>query len=450
MRIETAIPIDEQLLRVAFGEGYRGGLHQPIRAVSTDTRTLRRGDLFFALEGEHKSGEAFVKDAMALGAYTISTRYKDATVNFPDTEKALLTLANAYKSMVAPKFTIAVTGSVGKSTVKDMLYHLVGKRFRAHATYGNLNSTIGVPLTVFSMPPTTEIAIFEAGMNHAGELSRIAECIRPDIAVITKIGTAHIGNLGSREAIASAKCEILSHGSPMLFKPYGEKLLNNIPGKTVSCSSNEADYALLQASEKVYEFHSERQGFRVNVDLPLGAHTPECLAFALAVCDALGMNESEIIEALPEISNIERGIRMTTIGDAFILDDSYNASYESVISALSTLGRHSGRRVAVLGDILELGNESKYIHEAVGKACVKHGVDELYTFGTLANDIAVGAVNEGFDRNNVYINPDLSDPGKTAKAISDNSRPGDMILFKASHKTDIYRIIAELKRLSEV
>ena len=388
MRIEAAIPIDEQLLYDTFGEQYRGGLRSPIRAKSTDTRTLKSGDLFFALEGEHQSGECYVEEALALGAYTVSSRHRAATVTVSDTESALLALARAYKNKHAPKITVAITGSVGKSTVKNMLWHLVKKHFRAHATFGNLNSTIGVPLSVFSMPKATEIAIFEAGMNHAGELLRIADCIRPDIAVITKIGTAHIGNLGSREAIASAKCEILSQGSPMLIKPYGEKLLKEIPGKTVSFGCTDADFGLLRTSENRYEFHSERQTCSDITDLPLGEHSPECLAFALAVCDVIGMNECEILEALPGISNIERALRFLNIGDALILDDSYNASYESVISALSTLGKHNGRRVAVLGDILELGDKSEEIHEAIGKACVEHEADELYTFGSLAKHIA--------------------------------------------------------------
>jgi UDP-N-acetylmuramoyl-tripeptide--D-alanyl-D-alanine ligase len=247
MRVQLQIPITldfiKQTLKPLKTSYKENAL---ISHVCTDSRTACKGDLYIPLNGEKYSGEDFLTDAAKSGAYTLSARSDSCDIKVKDTSLALLDLASAYKDLFSLKETVAITGSVGKSTTKNLTREILSAKYRVHATDGNLNNEIGVPFTVFSMPADTEILIVEAGMNHFDELHRISLCIHPSLCVITKIGTSHIGNLKSRAGIAKAKAEIFDGMSVIKgIIPYNEPLLYGFSNtKTVSLAFPDADFYL--------------------------------------------------------------------------------------------------------------------------------------------------------------------------------------------------------------
>jgi UDP-N-acetylmuramoyl-tripeptide--D-alanyl-D-alanine ligase len=284
-------------------------------------------------------------------------------------------------------------------------------------------------------------------MNHRGELSEIAAVLGHDVAVITNIGSAHIGNLGSREEIANAKCEILRSSKPLrALIPHGERLLAHVDGTTVGVNCD-AECSLLSKDGYFAEYRSARLRLTgIKIELK-GAHIPECLSFAIAVADILGVSQSDICKALEKPSCICRETKIARVGGLRIIDDGYNASYESILCALKTLAREDGRKIAVIGDVLELGDLSDDIHYAIGKACALSGISALFTFGGFADKIALGAYSSGMKKDTVFINANSDDPEKTARDILGFAKADDIILFKASHSTGIGRIIDEIKNL---
>ena len=197
MRIKLSFSITKDFITRSISPVSSLNKNLTITHISTDTRNISKGDLFFALKGDRFDGERFINDAIIKGAYTVSSKYNSASFLVNDTKEALMELARNYKSMVSPKYTIAITGSVGKTTTKEITASLLSSKYNVHKTEKNYNNELGVAFTILSLPKNTDILIAECGMNHFGELSKISKMLLPDIAVITKIGTAHIGNLGS-------------------------------------------------------------------------------------------------------------------------------------------------------------------------------------------------------------------------------------------------------------
>lgn len=419
-----------------------------IQFISTDTRELSSGDLFLALHGENYNGENFVFEAKNKGAYTVSAFHKDADFFVENTLSALSVLANYYKKrLLNLKSTIAITGSVGKTTTKDLISTILSKKYKTHSTYKNLNNEIGVPLTVLSAEADTEILVIEAGMNHLGEVARLSLCLEPDISVITKIGTSHIGNLGSRENIAKAKSEIITGmKKPFALVPYGENLLSNLNfAKTVSAYDRKADFSLLKNEESgFFDFHSSIADiYNLNIKSKL-SHIPHCLSFAITVALILDMTPKEIFAVVSDL-NLDSMQKICKIGELTVIDDSYNSSAESVEMALKTLSMTEyGEKSAVLGDMLELGDLSESLHKKIGEMAAKANLSKLYIIGKYAKFIKTGAVEHGFSEDRIFINesPDL--PEITADQIMQNST-SDTILLKASRRLKLERITDILK-----
>ncbi len=456
MRIETKIPIDLDFIRASLGMRTIGD-RRMIRGISTDTRDLLSNDLFIPLKSEKNDGENYIKDAIRLGAYTISAKHQSADFKVNDPLFALLSIAKGYKKLLPIKSTVAITGSVGKTTTKELAASLLSYKFKVHATYENFNNEIGVPLTVLSAPTDTEILIIEAGMNHSGELTRISQTVSPDICVITSIGTSHIGNFGSREAIAQAKKELLA-GSSTEFAliPYGEILLSDLKNfKTVSVGNlTYSNYSLSVKSqpceEMLFDFYDGNTLMRNLKCELLGAHIPQCMAYALSICKELEYNESDIKNALEALAVKSLHTNFINIGNVVIIDDAYNSSLESTKAALKTLKSFSGKRIAVLGDVLELGEHANTIHSIIGKLCTDANLFHLYTYGNFAKEIATGAEYEGMDKNCISMYSDTSDMQKLAIDILKQLKSEKVtLLIKGSHKlnlSELTRIIcAKLK-----
>ncbi len=452
MRIKLGIPLTLKEICDFTGGRCLSGTDTVITHISTDTRQLSCGDLFIAISGKYFDGEDFLEEASARGAYTLGCS-KHSSVMVKSTSEALLMLAKEYRYKLCGTKLLAITGSVGKTTTKELLYSIASGKYKTHATDGNYNNEIGTPLTLLSAPKDTELIVLEMGMNNFGELSRLSRCCSPDCALITNIGTAHIGNFGSREMIAKAKLEILEGAASdaTVIIPYGEPLLARIANpKTFSSEYPAADYYLRKTDENAnnFTYYSKKSGtFRINTAL-MGNHIKDCLCASLAACEELGMCREEILDGIKRLpSSLSRGA-LLNIGKTVIFDDSYNSSAESVISSLKTLSSLPySKKSALLGDMQELGALTEQLHRKIGAACFDFGIDKLYTFGVYSEFIASGAIDAGFDKNKIFKNSDPTNPYETARQIYSSAEENEVILFKASHSLRLHRITEALKSL---
>lgn len=425
--------------------------NEEIHAITTDSREMYRNDLYIALQGERLDGEDYCNEAKMVGCHFVSARHQGGIV-VDSTKNALLSIASYYRNKLRRlKRVIAITGSVGKTTTKELLFSIIRSCAQTHATKDNYNNYIGLAHTVLSAPHNTEYLIAEIGMNHPGEIGSCSRAIKPDIGVITRIGTAHIGNLGSRKMIAKAKLEILEgmSDSGTLLIPYGEEELY-VPNKrkTFSLIDKNADFCLIptESSEGRTSFTFATNGKDVlhgNVSI-IGDGNLRALGFSIACAVESGFNLNNIAGSFCLLS--EKNTRQKTIKwkDRLIIDDSYNASLESMISSFEFMRHFPGRRCAVLGDIYELGSETEAIHFKVGAEAARNGIDKLFLFGIYAPFIKRGAILSGLEEDSVFLNSDLTDHEATINAIKSFTAPGDVILFKGSHACHLDSLISKL------
>lgn len=454
----------EEVVKITNGICY--GSHV-FRALVTDSREAKKGDLFVALHGEKDDGRFYIKNALKNGADAVlceesATPEKRDILSVPNTMQALVALATAARRRIAPT-VIAITGSVGKTTLKNTIATTLSMRFRVHKTEKNYNNLLGVCLTLLSMPSDTEFLVCELGMNHSGEIAELSRIVSPDVAVITNVGTAHIGNLGSRENIARAKLEILegcADGALFLY-PLREELL------AVPLSKKLTKMPI--GAERDAYCHYENVRFlegKIAADYQcaaasypgltidgIGNHLAEAVCFALCIAHTFGMNEKEIRSGLLKTSAEEMRQKVFRLADYTVIEDCYNASPESVRAALvalkNTALESGGRQLALLGDMLELGRETRILHEGVGVACAEAGIDLLYTFGAAAENIAIGAARRGFPKESIRQNPDPSAPEVSAAQVYADLQKNDVLLIKASRALAAERILTHLEKYAE-
>jgi UDP-N-acetylmuramoyl-tripeptide--D-alanyl-D-alanine ligase len=353
-----------------------------IYSISTDSRKISKGDLFIALSGENFDGHKFVDASIKDGAIAALVS-KEINVNCPqiivdDTMKALKSLASYYRS----KFEfpiVAVTGSTGKTSTKEMISSVLEEKFSVHKTQKNFNNEIGLPLSIFNMESNHQISILEMGMNNLGEIKRLADIARPSVGVITNIGTAHIENLGTRENIMKAKMEITTYFDEKctLIVNGDDEYLSSIankPYKVIKTSLyGKGDYnafSINNLGEEGVEFVANYRGdnhlFRINVP---GTHNVYNALAAIAIGDIFNLSLEEIKEGILKFKPV--GSRMNIISlenDIKIIDDCYNANPESMKASINVLSSfNERRRIAVLGDMFELGEFSEEAHREVGK-----------------------------------------------------------------------------------
>ena len=424
--------------------------------ICTNSKEVMKGDLFVAIRGESLDGNDYAIEAQAHGAYPISEKNLPNSFFVPNSRTALLALAALYKTKLRRLIcTVAITGSVGKSTTKEFTKALLEKKYRVQATDGNENNHIGVPLTVFRASKETEVLIIEAGMNHAGEIKEISDAISPDIAIITNIGTAHIGNLGSREMIARAKLEIRSgmHGGRIIL-PYGESYLSGIEnGVYVSvgcaCADSHFENIEIKKNESLFDYRSASrkiEGLKLRVS---GEHYLKCLLFAITTAELLRLKDEDIKTGVSLISEDILRQKYVNAANITIYDDSYNSSYDSVKAVLDMLDMKGEPYSVLLADMLELGDFSEELHRDIGKLAACSRARVLYLLGDFAELIKEGAISCGFDERNIFTNHDLSNPTPTALQILENAKDGETLLFKGSHSTRLHRVVDILKKLTE-
>ena len=345
---------------------------------------------------------------------------------------------------------VAVTGSVGKTTAKDMAAAVLGARFRVHKTEGNFNNDIGVPLTLLKLERQHQVCVVEMGMDHAGEIDNLGRLVEPDIAIITNIGDAHIEHLGSRENIFKAKCEIFPHlkqdGLAVLNgdDPLLSTLRGTLPQRTVFVGGGEGlDYTAFDlssdgAAHLSCRIKTPRSQFEANIPA-LGSHMIYPTLMAAAVGEALGLAPDEIVRGVGAF--LPTKMRMNIIrckGDILILNDAYNANPQSMRAAAAVLGDagQKRRKVAVVGDMKELGAGSEQFHRAVGGYFAQSGADRLIAIGGLARFMAEGAKGAGLEQADWFPTMD-----EAKGALLRELRSGVTILVKASRSMAFEKIV---------
>lgn len=415
----------------------------PPRRLVTDSREIIHGDLFCALKGGD-DGHRFIKDAAARGAVAVLAEH---ATDAPTTHLVVSSVREALAAFaigVSGKSgltRIAITGSVGKTTTKDAIAAMLSPHFKVHATYGNFNNDLGLPFTLLSAPKDTEIAVCEVGVSHKGEMKALSRIVRPHISLITCIGHAHIGAFGTREAIAEEKLELLTFAerNGALLVPHGEPLLSLVPPHGIR------RIAVSPFSAKELTEYGLK-----------GAEGDVSRAFALGYAAAVGkrflLSKDSIKEGLQKSLLLETHRHEETVEKIHFIDDGYNASPESVLGALTYLGaRGKGRRVAVLGDMLELGKNSARYHRAVGRFSVRHA-ERLFFIGAYAEEYACGAkagggesdVDTGEEKSVFSILEGAKE--EIAALIAADLKEGDTVLFKASRALEIEKIVALVKK----
>lgn len=434
---------------------------ESVADICTDSRKLTPGCVFLALHGSNFDGHEFVLKAIEQGAEAAITEHpvgRCPCLVVNSTRKALLDLARFYRMKFSP-LTVGVTGSVGKTSTKEMIALALSAKYQTLKNEGNLNNEIGVPQTLFRITGDTQAAVIEMGMSHFGEIHRLSSAVQPDMAVITNIGVSHIENLGSQEGILEAKLEILdgmSPGGPLILNG-DDPLLSSVyvDRMVVTYGIHGSGGEILDARAEHITLGENQTDFDI---IWRGARYPVCLSCvgehhvynALAAFTVAVLAEVPPEAAVMKISEYRPvGLRQRVEkrGRQVLVIDCYNASPDSMKAALSALAcmkpEGKGRRVAVLADMLELGERSRELHEAVGRMAVETGVEKLICYGKDARYIAAQADELGLHSGCT------TDPDMLLEYLKGTLRPDDIVLFKGSRGMKLESIIERLYPVTE-
>ena len=417
--------------------------------ANNDTRKLEAGQLFVALQGV-RDGHDFIPAALEKGAAAVlCTRCEGdyPAIVVPDTRIALGDIARGERDRIGMK-VVGITGSVGKSTTKEMVASVLQTTYRVGKTPVNHNNDIGMPMAILAMPEDTEVAVLEMGMNHFREMAYLSSVAQPDIAVIVNIGSMHIEFLGSIEGVRQAKLEILEgmDQNGMLLLNGDDAMLRNLPRKpeqsvTYFGSDEEAcavRYKNVQEQSGAIKFDVcvDNQCFPVEMALE-GRHFVLDAMAAITVALKLNVSPVRIQESLSMFRNMAGRQEIYEVNGYTIISDCYNAGPESMSAALKVLGKRKGRRIAVLGDMLELGDVTWAEHFRVGRIAAENA-DVVYAYGPNGNRVTGGAVTGGM---NPAFARHFDTHEDTAAALKRLAKPGDIYLFKGSRGMHMERIL---------
>ena len=434
MRIRTGKPIDPGLLGFSGG-----GDFSPVTAIATDSREIRPGDLFLALQGKKTDGAFHIAEAFSRGAAAVISHRESGdprVLTVPDPLDLVTRAAERYAATV-PHKTVAITGSYGKTTLRAALETVLSPVLRVRCTEGNGNTDLAVALTLFTLSPGDDLLIAELGMRGRGEIERLSRLVKPDVAVITAIGSAHVGLLGSLDAIREAKCEIalgMTENGILLY-PAGDARLaariSELPVRSAGVSSD--------------PFAGPGTEFR-DVRLPSSdSPTLSAAAFCFAVAENLGVDPELIRDGLSKIQPPPLRRQVETVDGVDFILDCYNASPEPTAAALNDLRRYRGKRLfPVLGDMLELGDLSECAHERVGRLAAALVPERLYCVGEAAKGYAKGAIEAGFSPERV-VTLSVSELDWLAAELKAQTRPGDVVFIKGSRALALERVVHIIK-----
>ena len=423
----------QKLAHAMSGSLLQGGEDCVISAgVSTDTRCLPAGAMFFALKGENFDAHHFLAEAVEAGAGALVLQDdSDLPEGIPvilvnDTLKALQALAKWYRGELGIP-VVAITGSNGKTSTKDYTHSVLSQKFRVNSSLGNLNNHIGLPLTVLATAADDEVGVFEMGMNHSGELAPLCEIGRPDVSIITNVGTAHIEHLGSRKAIAIEKgtvARVLSEKGTLLLPSDCDEAYDfraSTPARVITVGDGEirAENTVSGESGSAFDLTIDGLGTKRTSISIVGRHMISNALLAAGAGYVLGLSLDEISAGLTNAKLTSGRLRRYLSHGLTVIDDTYNANPESVIAALETLASlpGSGRRIAALGMMAELG---------------EHAVEAYPRIGRIARDLGVTLITVGNDADKYGDDHHFRNHEEAATWLSNETSPGDIVLFKGS------------------
>ena len=445
----------KELLAATGGKLLQGDAAAKIFGVNTDSRTVKAGEVFLPLVGERFDGHDYIEKALSAGAEgCLCARVPEALlpgkfyIKVPDTLLALKDMAAWYRSQFSIPF-VQVTGSVGKTTTKEMIASVLGVKFNTLKTAANFNNEIGTPQTLLGLSSKHRSAVIETGMDRAGQIRYLGEMVKPDIAVITNVGDMHIEYLGSRENILKAKCEIfenLQEGGVAVLNG-DDALLNTVelPFRTLRCGQSEhcnvriSDLADHGVEGITCTVTTERQTYHLTIPAP-GEHMAYSASMAVAVGEELGLSREEIVRGVASYQPSGSRMRILRLReDRLLLDDCYNANPQAMEAALEILADTAcRRRVAVLGDMGELGPISRDAHLQVGRTTARLGLDAVIAIGPKA--AAIGETAGPRAQHFAAIEEALP-------ALRREFTPGTAVLVKASHAMEFGKIVIELEKM---
>lgn len=483
----------KDILNITKGELIIGNQEEIVDNFCNDTRIIKKDDTYFALVGGNFDGNKFWKEALEKGAKIVILQdinfekedlsmYQDRTIiKVENTLDALYKIAE-YKRSLFNIPVVAITGSVGKTSTKDIVASVVSQKYKTLKTEANHNNNIGLSLTILRLKDE-EALVLEMGMNHLREISLLTKIAKPTVSIITNIGTAHIGNLGSRENILRAKLEILEGmENPLLVVNNDNDLLN----KLVECFNNkEANSNKTSEENDIFEetvskyknnieihtfgINNESEAMAKDIELHQNSSTFTCecnnekltitvpvggehfILNALCACkvgEVLNIPNESIKQGIESFELTQKRMDISTLSNGVtIINDSYNASYESMAASLKYLSRlENPRKIAVLGDMFELGEYSVELHKKVGEEVAKNKIDLLICAGENAKIIYETAIKKGLSEENAYY---LDDKEEIVKYLEIKMQKGDVILFKASNGMKFFELVEELKKSVE-
>ncbi len=421
-----------------------------VTSVVIDSRKVTEGSLFVAIKGERTDGHNYIVSSYDSGAVCALSEkeidYGELYILVDSTAQAIKDIAEAYRAKFPNIEVIGITGSVGKTSTKEMISAVLQKKYVVHKTQGNFNNELGVPLTLLSMPEDTEAAVVEMGINHFGEMTRLSKMVRPTVCVLTNIGTCHLENLIDRDGVLKAKTEMFKYkaeGAEIIVNGDDDKLqtVDNVTYRFGMGSGNDfyAEDIRTNVSSMTFTLCFGEKKYPAEIPA-LGAHMVTNALAAAAVGTALNMEIEEIIEGFKDYTAVGSRARLVETPLLRVIDDCYNANPNSVRAALDTLvSLKAKRKVAVLGDMKELGVNEAALHREVGQYAAKIGIDVLITIGELAKNIADAAADI-----EVYSFDTVDD---ALDEIDTVIHKDDVVLVKASHSMHFEEIVRYFEQL---
>lgn len=459
------------ILKLCNGQIILGSENQILENFTNDTREVKDGYVYIGFKGENNDGNLMFENALKNGAKvcilqsssfkekldvdSIKKEYSDRTIVLVDNTIVAIQKIAEYKRSLYDIPVIGITGSVGKTSTKDIIASVMSKKYNVLKTLGNYNSQIGLPLTVLRLKNHNAMAI-EMGMSQKGELSNLTKIAKPTVAVITNIGTAHIGNLGSRDNILKAKLEILEglqdggtlviNNDNDLLKKWNEEHTDKRFKVVTFGIENKSDimpYDIVSSdSGSTYKIDIEGKAYTVNVTVG-GNHFVLNSLCAIAIGRIFGISMEDILDGIKNFELTKRRMQIEKNKDgATIINDCYNANYDSMKAAIEYLGKlEATKKIAVLGDMLELGNFSKELHEKVGEEVARNNIDVLITVGNDSKYIASKAIENGMKKDNVY---QFNSNDEAVNLIKKLIEPNDAMLIKASNGMKFQEIFEKI------